>query len=143
MSKALAQLLGCLDLRTPFNFVCTRTSSAAIPAARSSQPQSGVCRIIFDGNIQSLVLDFAFIEKRRARFRFVPQAIIEALRKVYDAKDLADELTEPKETLTTASSAPGKARPNPAGWPVRGVESNEVHSSSVNRCRFGPGRKYS
>ena len=49
--------------------------------------------IIFDGNIQSLVLDFAYTEKQARAVSVCSQAILEALRKVYDAKDLADELT--------------------------------------------------
>jgi hypothetical protein len=48
--------------------------------------------IIFDGNIQSLVLDFAF-EERQARSLSVHSAgILESLRKVYGAKALVDEL---------------------------------------------------
>ena len=48
--------------------------------------------IIFDGNIQSLVLDCVFADKQ-ARAVSVDSAVItEALQKVYDAGALADEL---------------------------------------------------
>ena len=49
--------------------------------------------LIFDGNIQSLVLDFVYTEKQARAVAVHSQGIIEALRKVYDADELADEMT--------------------------------------------------
>jgi hypothetical protein len=48
--------------------------------------------IIFDGNIQSLVLDFVFDDKQARATSVDSAAILEALRKIYDAGLLADEL---------------------------------------------------
>ena len=48
--------------------------------------------IIFDGNIQSLVWDFVFDDKQGRATAVDSRAILEALRKVYDAGALADEL---------------------------------------------------
>jgi hypothetical protein len=52
--------------------------------------------IIFDGNIQSLVLDCIFTDKQARAVSVDSAAIIEALRNVYAAQPLVDELSSAK-----------------------------------------------
>ena len=52
-----------------------------------------VVGLIFDGNIESLVLDFAYDDRLARAVSVDSRAIVEALRSIYGAQGLADELT--------------------------------------------------
>ena len=83
---------GQLSLGTHFDFVC----DADIIGGNSGSPvvnRAGeFVGIIFDGDIQSLVLDYVYTDKQARAVSVDSAAIIEALRKVYDATALADEI---------------------------------------------------
>lgn len=81
-----------LDLKTPLDFV----ASLDIIGGNSGSPvvnrKGELVGLIFDGNIESLVGNYVYdIEKNRA-VAVHSQAMIEALRALYDAGPLADEL---------------------------------------------------
>lgn len=84
---------GKLDLKTPFNFLC----SADIIGGNSGSPvvntRGEVIGLIFDGNIHSLVGNFVYDERMNRAVAVDSRAIIEAMKKMYDAKDLAAEIT--------------------------------------------------
>ena len=83
-----------LNLDTPMNFVCT----ADIIGGNSGSPvvnrHGELVGIIFDGNLQSLVRDYVFAEEDGRAIAVHGSAILEALRNIYGAAQLVDEMTQ-------------------------------------------------
>jgi len=83
---------GKLNLGTPLNFV----STADIIGGNSGSPvvnrDNEIVGLIFDGNIQSLVLDFGYDDRLARAVSVDSRAIIEALQSIYHADRLVAEL---------------------------------------------------
>ena len=92
LSPRWTERRGRLNLKTPFNFVCT----ADIVGGNSGSPVANrageLIGIIFDGNLRSLVSDYASTERQGRAVAVDVRAVLEALRQVYDAGPLTEEL---------------------------------------------------
>jgi hypothetical protein len=81
-----------LNLKVPLNFVCTVDIIGGNSGSPVINRDAEVVGLIFDGNIQSLAWDFRYDDKQGRSLAVAAPGIIEALRKIYEANDLADEL---------------------------------------------------
>ncbi|HUX10341.1 MAG TPA: S46 family peptidase [Terriglobia bacterium] len=86
------QLKGKLDLETPLDFVTTCDVVGGNSGSPVINRKGELVGVIFDGNIESLVGYFVYNEKDNRSVAVAAPAIIEALRKVYGAGPVADEL---------------------------------------------------
>lgn len=85
-----------LDLSVPFNFVHTPDiigGNSGSPVVNTAAEFVG---IIFDGNLQSLVGDFAYEDVQARALSVDSRGILEALRKVYGVDALVAELVNGK-----------------------------------------------
>jgi hypothetical protein len=96
-----------IKLDTPINVVET----ADIIGGNSGSPvvnrAGDLVGIIFDGNIQSLPWNFVYDDSIGRSLQVDSRGILEALRDIYGAKALADELTGKSATSSGGSGAEG------------------------------------
>ncbi len=81
-----------VDPATPCNFVSTPDIIGGNSGSPVVNRAGEFVGIIFDGNIPSLVWDYAYSDKQGRATSVNSQFIMEALRKVYDAGELAREI---------------------------------------------------
>jgi hypothetical protein len=83
-----------VDLKTPFNFVSTDDNIGGNTGSPTINKNGELVGLIFDGNIQSLVGNFIYDESINRAISVDVRAMNEVLRKVFNANEIADELTK-------------------------------------------------
>jgi hypothetical protein len=82
-----------VDMKAPFNFVTTNDIIGGNSGSPTFNREMELVGLIFDGNIQSLVGNFYYDPAVNRAVSVDSRGMLEAMRKVYGATEVADELT--------------------------------------------------
>ena len=96
---------GKVDGKTPVNFVTTADTTGGNSGSPGVNPNGDLVGLLFDGNIQSLGNDVVYTEEEARSVCVHPAAIMAALRQIYGAGAVANEL---EKTPAKAAGAPAR-----------------------------------
>ena len=100
MSARWLEAKAALNPKTPFDKVTTNDIVGGNSGSAVVNTKGEIVGLIFDGNIQSLPAYFYYDEVVNRAVSVDSRAIVEALRKVYKADALADEVVGKKRATT-------------------------------------------
>ncbi|MGI9105977.1 MAG: S46 family peptidase [Pyrinomonadaceae bacterium] len=83
-----------VDPKTPFNFTTTNDIIGGNSGSPAINKQGELIGLVFDGNRQSIIGNFYYDEAVNRTISVDSRGMLEILRKVFDAKEIADELTK-------------------------------------------------
>jgi len=83
-----------VNLKTPYNFVSSNDIIGGNSGSPTINKNGELVGLIFDGNIQSLVGSFYYDESVNRAISVDSRGMLEVLRKVFNANEIADELTK-------------------------------------------------
>ncbi len=101
LPKSWIDSKAALNLKTPYNDVSTPDIIGGNSGSPVVDKSGQVVGIIFDGNIQSLSWDFQYNDRQGRAIQVDTRAIIEALRKIYRADALVNELMNGRANAAT------------------------------------------
>jgi len=94
-----------LKLETPLNFAATVDSIGGNSGSPVVNRKGEICGVLFDGNIQSLPARFVSSDDLNRSVMAHGQGVLEALREVYGAAPLVEEIIGKKwEKILTETS---------------------------------------
>ena len=99
-----------LNLSTPLNYLSTADIIGGNSGSPTVNKAGEVVGIIFDGNIQSLVWNFVYDDRMGRAIHVGSRGIQEALRNIYGAHALAQELLGTKASTVTKMKDGKKAQ---------------------------------
>jgi S1-C subfamily serine protease len=92
-----------IDLKTPFNFVSTNDIIGGNSGSPVINKDGELVGLIFDGNRQSIVGSFYYDESINRAISVDARAMLEVLRKVFNADNVVSELTGGQAKAQSAS----------------------------------------